>query len=137
MTPLDFRTYNELVYSLQDRYPRIQRSTLVLIPIGATMAKLEGQVMLDDIILDVWELLDFDTGHILNYSYEIYRGGEKLYWYDPFEHPHIPELASTHPHHKHVLPDIKHNRVPAPGISFDRPNLPFLIEEIERDLLSS
>lgn len=59
MTPLDFRTYNELVYSLQDRYPRIQRSTLVLIPIGATMAKLEGQVMLDDIILDVWELLRF------------------------------------------------------------------------------
>jgi hypothetical protein len=37
----------------------------------------------------------------------------------------------THPHHKHVLPDIKHNRVPAPGISFEHPNLPTLIEAIE------
>ena len=36
------------------------------------------------------------------------------------------------PHHKHVLPDIKHNRVPAPEISFERPNLPMLIEQIEQ-----
>lgn len=133
----NFRTYNELVYSLQDRYPCIRRSTLVLAPIGATMAKLEGQVMFDDVTLDVWELLDFDTGHILNYSYKVYQGKEKLYWYAPFEHPHIAELAGTYPHHKHVPPDIKHNRVPAPDISFDRPNPPILIEEIERDLLSS
>jgi hypothetical protein len=34
-------------------------------------------------------------------------------------------------------PDIKHNRVPAPGISFEQPNLPFLIEEIEREILPS
>lgn len=46
-------------------------------------------------------------------------------------------LASTHPHHKHIPPDIKHNRIPAPGLSFTRPNLPFLIEEIERDLLNT
>lgn len=39
--------------------------------------------------------------------------------------------ASTDPHHKHVPPDIKHNRVPAPGLGFDAPNLPFLITEIE------
>jgi hypothetical protein len=45
-------------------------------------------------------------------------------------------LASTHPHHKHIFPDIKHHRVPAPGLSFDRPNLPVLIAEIERELLS-
>lgn len=31
---------------------------------------------------------------------------------------------------------IKHNRITAPGISFDQPNLPVLIEEIERDLLN-
>ena len=54
----------------------------------------------------------------------------------PFEHPHIPELASTNPHHKHVPPDIKHNRIPAPGISFEEPNLLFLIQEIERGVLS-
>ena len=28
-------------------------------------------------------------------------------------------------------PNIKHNRVPAPGMSFERPNLTLLIEEIE------
>jgi hypothetical protein len=44
-------------------------------------------------------------------------------------------LASAHPHHKHVPPDIKRHRIPAPGLSFTRPNLPFLIEEIEREVL--
>jgi hypothetical protein len=132
----DFLAYGQLVYSLPDTYPTIQRSTLVLATIGPTLAKLEGQVTFKgDVILDVWELVDFDARRILHYSYEVYRTGEKILWYDPFEHPHMPELASTYPHHKHVLPDIKHNRVPAPGISFDQPNLPCLIEEIKREIL--
>ncbi len=131
----DFQTYSEFVYSLQNRYPSVQHSTLVLAMVGAALAKLEGQVAFEgNVVLDVWELLDFDAKRILNYSYEIYRGGEKIAWYDPFEHPHVSELAATHPHHKHVPPDIKHNRIPAPGISFEHPNLPFLIEEIERDI---
>lgn len=131
----DFHTYSELIYSLPELYSKIQHSTLVLATIGPTLAKLEGQITFEgEVILDVWELIDFESGRIRNYSYEIYRAGKKLAWYDPFEHPHIPELASTHPHHKHVFPDIKHNRVPAPGISFEQPNLPTLIEEIERDL---
>lgn len=132
----DFQTYGVPIYSLQERYPRILRSTLVRATIGATLAKLEGQVIFaDDVVLDVWELIDFEAGHIRSYSYEIYRAGEKLAWYDPFEHPHIPELANTYPHHKHVLPDIKHNHIPGPGISFEQPNLPNLIEEIVREVL--
>jgi hypothetical protein len=51
-------------------------------------------------------------------------------------HPNDPSLANTHPHHKHVPPDMKHHRIPAPDLSFIRPNLPFLIEEIERTVLS-
>jgi len=51
-------------------------------------------------------------------------------------HPNDPTLASTYPHHKHIPPDIKHNRIPAPGLSFTQPNLPFVIEEIERELLA-
>jgi hypothetical protein len=47
----------------------------------------------------------------------------------------LSTLMSTQPHHKHVLPDIKHHRVPAPDLSFTRPNLPFLVEEIERQML--
>jgi hypothetical protein len=132
----DFLAYGQLVYSLPETYPTIQRSTLVLATIGSTLAKLEGRVTFkDNVILDVWELVDFDAQRILHYSYEVYRAGEKILWYDPFEHPDMPELASTYPHHKHVLPDIKHNRVPAPDISFDQPNLPFLIEEIKREIL--
>jgi len=41
-------------------------------------------------------------------------------------------LAPTHPHHKHIPPDIKHHRVLAPAMSFTQPNLPMLIEEIEQ-----
>jgi hypothetical protein len=132
----DFQTYGELVYTLPERYPSIRYSTLILASIGPTLAKLEGQVtFVGDIVLDVWELLDLDGGRILNYSYEVYRAAEKILWYDPFEHPHVPELAGTFPHHKHILPDITHNRVPALSISFEQPNLPFLIEEIEREIL--
>ncbi|OQY28380.1 MAG: hypothetical protein B6I38_09255 [Anaerolineaceae bacterium 4572_5.1] len=54
-----------------------------------------------------------------------------MYWYDSQPHPDNPELASTHPHHKHIHPDIKHNRILAPNMSFIHPNLPALIQEIE------
>ncbi len=132
----DFQAYSVFIYSLQNRYASILTSTLVLAPIGRTLGKLEGQIHFEKgIMLDVWELIDFDAGSIRNYSYEIYRGGEKIAWYDPFEHPHMPELASTYPHHKHIPPDIKNHRVPAPGISFEHPNLPIIIEEIENELL--
>lgn len=66
-----------------------------------------------------------------DYSYSIWQGGTKLFWYDPQPHPHIASLKQNHPHHKHILPDIKHNRVPAPEMSFTQPNLPVLIREIE------
>ena len=134
----NLRAYGELVYALPERYPSIQHSTLVLVTIGPTLAKLEGQVTFgSNVILDVWELLDFDSGRILNYSYEVYQAGEKVLWYDPFEHPNDPALASTYPHHKHGLPDIKHHRGPAPDLSFTRPNLPALIQEIEELLAGS
>jgi len=133
----DFQAYSELIYSLPERYNCIKISKLVLAPIGPALAKVEGQIIFEqDVILDVWELVDFEARRILNYSYEIYRKGEKITWYDPFEHPHDPQLASTYPHHKHIPPDIKRHRVPAPEISFERPNLPVLVEKIERELLS-
>ena len=55
--------------------------------------------------------------------------------HDPQPHSDDPSLASTFPHHKHVPPNIKRNRIPAPGISFTRPNLPFVIREIEQIVL--
>jgi len=89
--------------------------------------------------LVIRERLTFDAGALVltRYGYEVWKGQAKLYWYDSQPHPNDPTLASTDPHHKHIPPDIKHHRIPAPGLSFTQPNLPFLIKEIERDLLAS
>jgi len=65
------------------------------------------------------------------YGYEVWREEEKLYWYDSQSHPDDESLQITHPHHKHIPPDIKHNRIPAPEMSFSAPNISALIEEIE------
>ena len=100
----------------------------------ATIAVLRGESEFSPgLRLVVREKLSFAQapGRIQGYGYEVWRGNELLYWYDSQPHPSEPSLASTDPHHKHVPPDIKHNRVPAPGLVFDAPNLPFLIAEIE------
>jgi hypothetical protein len=98
---------------------------------SVTTGVVEGRIEFDkDLTLSVFERLDFARGRILFYSYEIYRGGELVQWYDPQPHPDVPELARTHPHHKHGPPDIKHHRVPAPGISFSEPNLPTILAEV-------
>jgi len=65
------------------------------------------------------------------YGYEVWRGDEKLFWYDSQPHPDDPTLQSTHPHHKHIHPNIKHHRIPAPEMSFREPNLPVVIREVE------
>lgn len=78
------------------------------------------------------EELDFDEALIASYGYEVYRDAEKLYWYDDFPHPNDPTLAPTFPHHKHVPPNIKRNRIAAPGLSFTTPNLPRILQELER-----
>jgi hypothetical protein len=126
--------YEEFVYTLPNRYPFIRASTLVVARRGAKVADLEGELMFDrGIRFSIHEFFTFYDGPLTlrRYSYGVWRGDERLYWYDPQPHPNNPALASTHPHHKHVPPDIKHNRIPAPGLSFTQPNLPFLIREIE------
>lgn len=92
----------------------------------------EGEVIFTNgLRLRMREEMDFEAGLIISYGYEVYRGEERLYWYDDFPHPNDPTLASTMPHHKHIPPDIKHHRIPAPNMSFTQPNLPALIQEIE------
>jgi hypothetical protein len=85
----------------------------------------------NNIRLRLREELDFYADLITSYGYEVYRGSERLFWYGDFPHPNDPDLVSTYPYHKHVPPDIKHNRISAPDISFNRPNLPLIIQEIE------
>jgi Family of unknown function (DUF6516) len=133
------RDYEIWIYSLPERFGAIAYSTLLLAQRGRQLAELTGEIAFsDDCRLVVYERLTWDAGALLieGYGYEVWGGSNKLYWYDSQPHADDSLLASTDPHHKHIPPDIKHHRVPAPGLSFDRPNLPILIEEIEHDLLT-
>ncbi len=132
--------YETLLYTLTERYPEVSSSTLRLYTNSATTAFVRGSVLFHNgLELKVFEYLDLTDDEILDYSYTVLRGEEKIRWYDPQPHPDTPELASTFPHHRHEPPDtaapaterggIKHNRKPAPGISFQAPNLPALIAD--------
>jgi hypothetical protein len=124
-------SYSEFIAQLLQR-PAVIGSTLMVWSASPYTGVAEGEILfVTGHRLRIREELDFDAGLITSYGYEIYREEERLYWYDDFPHPKDPNLAATHPHHKHIPPDIKHNRIPAPQISFDKPNLSFLMEEIE------
>ena len=101
---------------------------------GASLARVAGELYFDyEIRLVVRERILYPRlpAVIDEYGYEIWQGENKLWWYDPQPHPDDPGLQITFPHHKHIPPNIKHNRVPAAGLSFDAPNIPLLIQEIE------
>lgn len=124
-------TYSQFMAGLFDR-PTIERSTITVWPVSPYTGIVEGELFFaDGVRLRMREELDFDEQLITSYGYEVYQHGEKLYWYDDFPHPNDPTLAPTHPHHKHIPPNIKRHHIPAPGIRFDAPNLPQLIAEIE------
>ncbi|MBI4674791.1 MAG: hypothetical protein HY741_24360 [Chloroflexi bacterium] len=132
-----FRTdydYELFLYGLMEQFSSIRQSTLIFVRAGARIARVEGELRFDqNIRLVVREIATYTQRPIVleDYSYAVWQNDIKLYWYDPQPHPHIPSLKKNHPHHKHIPPDIKHNRVPAPEMSFTQPNLPTLIREIE------
>ena len=123
--------YSRFVAGVLDR-PSVRRSTVAVWSDSPCTGIAEGEVFFArGIRLRLREELDFEAGLITAYGYEVYRGEERLFWYDDFPHPADLTLAPTFPHHKHVPPDIRHHRVPAPGMSFVEPNLPVLLREIE------
>ena len=127
------RDYERFVYTLQSQFSETACSTLIVQRRGRFFAELTGELLFrNGQRLVAYERLSWDTGpiRIAGYSYEVWQGHEKLYWYDSQPHPAEPQLAGTHPHHKHLPPDIKHHRVPAPGLTFTSPNLPLLLREI-------
>jgi hypothetical protein len=126
--------YELFLYALTDQFPSVCRSTVTLMRRGATLARVTGELYFDSgVRLVVRERLVYHRLPVVIdwYGYEVWRGNEKLYWYDSQPHPSDPALQSTDPHHKHIPPDIKHHRIPAPEMSFTQPNLPTLIREIE------
>jgi hypothetical protein len=126
--------YELYLYTLAEKFPSINYSTLILVRRGASLARVAGEIHFEKgYRLVVRERLLFHCSPILIdwYGYEIWKGEEKLSWCDSQPHPGEKKLESSYPHHKHVPPDMKRNRIPAPKMSFEPPNLPVLIQEIE------
>ena len=138
-SPLDSHlAYSQFIYDLLTNRSTVEAHTLSVYTVGQTIGIVRGEITFRaGHKLRVFEQIDFLQQRILKYSYEAYLHNEQLWWYDPMPHPHIPALQSTHPHHQHVPPDIKHNRIPAPGISFIKPNLPHLLAEVESSASSA
>ena len=123
--------YSHFVAELLNR-PTVKHSTVAIWSESPYRGMAQGEVFFEHgFRLRVREELDFYAAVITAYGYEVYRGDDRVYLYDDFPHPDDQSLASTHPHHKHVPPDIKHNRIPGPDLSFTHPNLPTIIKEIE------
>jgi hypothetical protein len=134
-TPDDYELF---IYTLSERYPVVRRSTVRFVRRGATLARVVGELYFDQgVRLIVRERIVYHRlpAVIDEYGYEVWQDQTKLYWYDSQPHPNDATLQSTHPHHKHVPPDIKHHRIPATGFSFTQPNLPVLIHEIATVIL--
>ncbi len=126
--------YELYIYVLKDAFPSVRRSSLTVVRRGASLARVAGELHFDHgFRLVIRERLVYDHLPVTIewYGYEVWRGVERLCWYDSQPHPDDVLLKSTAPHHKHVPPDIKRNRIPAPQMSFIRPNLPELIREIK------
>jgi hypothetical protein len=127
------------ITGIEQKYREIKDSKLVFDKLGNTLGVLNGEIEFKyEIKLKISEQIDFSDGTIASYRYEVSQGKEILYWYDPQPHPDDPAIAITFPHHKHIHPDIKNHRVPAPGVGFNHnkiTNLPLLIEEIIDNLI--
>jgi hypothetical protein len=112
--------YSRFIAELLNRLT-VEHSTLTIWSDSPYTGVAEGEVhFIKGFRLRVREELDFSEGIIASYG--------------DFPHPNDSNLASTYPHHKHIPPSIKHNRIPAPEISFTQCNLPMLIREIEKQV---
>lgn len=122
--------YELLLYTLPQNHPDVVSSSLHLYTTSRGTAVIRGSARFrNGIELRVSEVVDFVAGQISDYSYTVFRGSERIRWYDPQPHPEVTRLSSTYPHHYHEAPEIKRNRKPAPGISFTKPNLPTLVAD--------
>jgi len=102
--------YELFLYTLTEHFPSIRYSSVALIRRGATLARVTGELYFEQkvkLVIRERVLYDRLPAVIDWYGYEVWKGEEKLHWYDSQPHPTDPTLASPHPHHKHVHPNIK------------------------------
>lgn len=124
--------YARLIFFLLADRASVESHTIGVYSTSQTIGVARGQVVFrSGHVLRVFEQVDFVVHRIAKYFYELTYEGEPLWWYDSMPHPDAPELQSSHPHHKHIPPDIKHHRIAAAELSFIRPNVPVLIDEVE------
>ena len=91
--------YQAFVYRVSTDYPVVTRSTLTYIPTGTHFARVQGVLFFaQSVTLCVQEFLNFNLQVIEGYGYEVSRIQSGL-------------TEQQFPHHKHVHPDIKHNRL--------------------------
>ena len=121
--------YESLIYRILE-HSDVTSSPLHLYSTSALTAIVRGELALQNgLRIRIVEVLDFKKRQIVTHSYTVFRGEIRIRWYDPQPHPENPALQATFPHHFHTEPAIKHNRQPAPGISFVQPNLLQLIAD--------
>ena len=97
--------YELFLYTLPEQFKCIHHSTVTLRRRGASLARVSGEIHFDKgfrLVLLERLVADRLPATIEAYGYEIWRGQEKLCWYDCQPHPADATLASTHPHHKHI-----------------------------------
>ena len=126
--------YELFLYTITEQFPSVKHSSLAFIRRGISLARVAGELSFDNNIrLIIRERILYHCSPIIidSYGYEVWEEKEKLYWYDSQPHPNEPSLMLTYPHHKHIPPDIRNNRIPAPKLSFISPNIVVLINEIE------
>ena len=126
--------YELFLYTITEQFSSVKSSNVVLIRRGSTLARIMGELYFEKefrLVMRERILYNPPPAVIDGYGYEVWQGADKLYWYDSQPHSNVLDLASTHPHHKHIPPNIKRNRIPAQNMSFERANLPVLILEIE------
>ena len=100
--------YEEFIYGLRQQFPAIAYSTLLVVRRGVGTLLVRGEVVFAGgvrLVVAERSMLDAGLLRIVSYGYEVWRGAEKLYWYDSQPHPDDPTLVDTLPHHKHVPRD--------------------------------
>ena len=94
------REYEQFIYTLQQQFPNIRSSTLVVVPRGKRVAILQGELIFaHGYRITVKERLSLDTGEVRIefYGYELWHNAEKIAWYDAQPHPSNPELRVRTP----------------------------------------
>ena len=79
--------YSRFVAEVLNR-PSVRRSTIAIWSTSPYTGVAEGEAYFTrGFRLRLREELDFDAHVIASYGYEVYRGEERLYWYDDFPLP--------------------------------------------------